>query len=141
MKCDIQKRNSRICLQERALPAQLPHVAACHALSDFVLSFSLLPGPNARPCCSCLTNAYICIVLSFSLPFAPGAWWEVANGKDLPPLQPYGDMAGDAAVEVSLGRLQGGCRGLQGGCRSVAWRWQVAAWGHYDAVAGMQQWR
>jgi hypothetical protein len=30
----------------------------------------------------------------------PGAWWEVANGRELPPLQPYADQAGPAAVQV-----------------------------------------
>ena len=30
----------------------------------------------------------------------PGAWWEVANGSK-PVIQPYGDDAGDAAVQVA----------------------------------------
>ena len=32
---------------------------------------------------------------------APGAWWEVANGSPLPPIQPYADEAGEAAVEAA----------------------------------------
>jgi hypothetical protein len=32
---------------------------------------------------------------------APGAWWEVANGAALPPIQPYADEAGEAAVEAA----------------------------------------
>lgn len=30
----------------------------------------------------------------------PGAWWEVANSGTMPPLQPYADKAGNAAVQV-----------------------------------------
>ncbi|GFH25944.1 ABC transporter domain-containing protein, partial [Haematococcus lacustris] len=30
----------------------------------------------------------------------PGAWWEVANGN-APPVQPYADKAGTAAVEAA----------------------------------------
>lgn len=32
----------------------------------------------------------------------PGAWWEVANGREIPPVQPYADRAGNAAVEAAL---------------------------------------
>ena len=32
---------------------------------------------------------------------APGAWWEVANGAPLPPIQPYADEAGEAAIEAA----------------------------------------
>jgi hypothetical protein len=30
----------------------------------------------------------------------PGAWWEVANGAE-PVIEPYGQEAGDAAVEAA----------------------------------------
>ncbi len=35
----------------------------------------------------------------------------MANGKELPPVQPYADLAGDAAVEVR-GAAGGGGRGV-----------------------------
>lgn len=62
-------------------------------------------------CMRCSQHAQIRSMLVDSEPdpsmygaLPPGAWWEVANGQQVV-RQPYADMAGDAAVEVSLQAL------------------------------------